>query len=205
MLPASARDYLFGDGQETLALMTAEGHGWSQSAQRNRWSPVYGRQERTTVITFGKTANLPVEFVTLLLPNPGLHGHMGRLERLASDSAVTGYRYSRSGEEHYFFFANTKNAWTLGAWTSDAQFLYWSSNRQRGEQVLALCAGTYVEVRGVRVLAATGFVEYAEVVGSGGKSEMVSSDIERVQWQGSLERLEAELSLAEKDPTRIGV
>jgi hypothetical protein len=203
--PASARDYLFGDGQESLRLVTAEGHGWSQSADRGPWSPVYGRQERTTVITFGTVATLPVDFVTLLLPNASLHAGTERLERLASDSGVRGYRYTRSGEEHCFFFASTEKAWTLGAWASDAQFAYWSLNRERDERVLVLCNGTYAEVGGMRVLASVGSVDYAEVLGSSGKTELFSSDPDRVQLQGSLDRVEAELSVPQNEPKRIGV
>jgi hypothetical protein len=203
--PASARDYLFGDGQESLGLVTAEGHGWSQSAHRGNWSPVYGRQERTTVVTFGTVATLPVEFVTLLVPNVSLQAGMGRLERLASDPAVRGYRYTKIGEEHYFFFANAPKTWALGAWNSDAQFVYWSLNRERGQQMLALCHGTYAEVGGVRILASGGSVDYAEVLGSAGKTEMFSSDPGRVQLQGSLDRVEADLAAPANDPKRIGV
>ena len=32
------------------------------------WSPVYGRKEPITVLTFGINAALPAEFVTLLVP-----------------------------------------------------------------------------------------------------------------------------------------
>jgi hypothetical protein len=203
--PSSAGDYLFGDGQESLALVTAEGHRWSQSSHRGNWSPAYGRQERSTVVTFGTLATLPAEFVTLLLPNASLHAGMGRLERLASDPAVRGYRYTKTGEEHCFFFANTPTPWTFGAWNSDAQLVYWSSNRERGQQVLVLCHGTYAKVGRARVVASGGPVDYAEVVGLAGKTELFSSDPDRVQLEGSLDRVETGLTALETDPKRIGV
>ncbi len=203
--PASARDYLFGDGQESLGLVTAEGHGWSQSAHRGNWSPAYGRQERTTVLTFGTLATLPVEFATLLLPNASLHAGMGRLERLPSDPAVRGYRYSKTGEEHCFFFANTSQPWTFGAWNSDAQFVYWSSNREGGQQVLVLCHGTYAEVGPARLFATGGLVDYAEVVVADGKTGMFSSDPDHVQLEGTLDRVEAMLAAPESNPKRMGV
>lgn len=203
--PASARDYLFGDGQESLGLVLAENHGWSQNGERQPWSPVYGRQERAMVLTFGSTGALPVEFVTLLLPNVSIPSEMGRLERLASDTVVRAYRYTRAGEEHSFFFADVAKAWTLGPWSSDAEFLYWAVDRRREQRLLMLCGGSYAEVAGLRVLASPKSIEYAEVVGFDGKTELFASDPERVQLESSLDRVEAELSAAENDHKRIGV
>jgi hypothetical protein len=203
--PASARDYLFGDREESFGLVTAEGHGWSQSAHRGNWSPAYGRQERTTVIAFGKVATLPTEFVTLLLPNASLHAGLGKLERLASDPAVRGYRYTRAGQEDYFLFSNAERAWTFGAWTSDAQFLYWSVNRELEQRALILCNGSYAEVAGLRVLVSEAPLDYAEVEGSPTKTELFSSDPGRVQLQASLNRVEGDLTVPENDPKRMGV
>ena len=203
--PASARDYLFTDGQESLGLVLAENHGWSQNGERRPWSPVYGRQERSMVVTFGTTRALPVEFVTLLLLNVSVPSEMGRLERLESDAAVRGYRYTRAGEEHFFFFADVAKAWGHGAWSSDAQFLYWAVDRRREQRLLVLCGGSYVEVAGLRVLASPNSVEYAEIMGAAGKTELFSSDPERVQLEASLDRVEAELNSSENDRKRIGV
>ncbi len=203
--PASARDYLFGNGTETLGVVTAEGHGWSQSGQRCYWSPVYGRKERATVLTFGTTAELPAEFVSLLLPNASVHVGVGHLQRISGDPAVSAYRYLKDGEEHYFFFANTIKAWSVAGWASDAQFLYWGVNRAQGEQVLVLCRGSYAEAVGLRVLAGSRLVDYAEVVGSAGKTELFSSAPDWMQLQGSLERVESELDSFARDTRRIGV
>jgi Heparinase II/III-like protein/Heparinase II/III N-terminus len=200
--PTSARDYLFGDREESFGLLTADGHGWSQSAHRGPWSPAYGRQERTTVVTFGRTSTLPAEFVTLLLPNTTLHDGMGKLERLASDPAVRSYRYTKPGQEHYFLFSNDERPWTFGAWASDAQFLYWAVNREIEQRTLILCHGTYVEVSGLRVLTSEVRVDYAEAVGSPTKAGLFSSDPDHMHLQGSLDRMDAELT---NDPKRIGV
>jgi len=157
------------------------------------------------VVTFGTVGALPAEFVTLLLPNVSFPLDMGRLERVASDASVRGYRYTRPGEEHWFFFADAPKAWSLGGWSSDAQFLYWSSDRRLEQRLLVLCSGSYAEVAGLRVLASPNSVEYAEVVGAAGKNELFSSDLERVQLNGALDRVEAELSSSENDHKRIGV
>ncbi len=39
---ASSEQYSFTGERERLALLTAEGHGWSQNVRRDYWSPVYG-------------------------------------------------------------------------------------------------------------------------------------------------------------------
>jgi hypothetical protein len=198
--PTSARDYLFGSDQESFAIVTTEGHGWSQSAQRGNWSPVYGRQERATVVTFGTKMALPAEFVTLLLSNAVLHEGIGRLERLASNSTVAAYRYSREAEEHYFFFANQANPWTQGAWTSDARFLYWSKDPKHDCKSLIMCGGSLVERAGFRILASEERLDYAEVLESSDKTELLSSSPDRVQWHGPLERMETGPALSENDP-----
>jgi hypothetical protein len=60
-------------------------------------------------------------------------------------------------------------------------------------------------VAGLRVLASPNSVEYAEIMGAAGKTELFSSDPERVQLEASLDRVEAELNSSENDRKRIGV
>jgi len=202
--PVSTKDSLFADGEDGLGLVTAEGHGWSESAHRGNWSPVYGRAERSTVLTFGTEAELPVEFLTLLLPHANLQAGIGRLERLSSVPPVQVYRYIREGQEHRFFFANGDGSWNFGTWSSDAGFLYWAWDREPEQRVLIACGGTYVEIRGVRVLTSERAVDYAEVVSSAGKTELFTSAPERVVLQGSLDRVEMELAVPENGPKRTG-
>jgi hypothetical protein len=199
--PTSAKDYLFGSGRDTLGLITPEGHGWSQSAQRSIWSPVYGRQERTMVVTFGKVADLPAEFVTLLLPNAG--ERIGRLERVHTESRTRGYRFTRDGDEHFFFFGDQGGAWTVGEWGSDACFLYSSYNRGRDERSLILCGGSYAELGGRRIVTGEGLVDFIEVTETTGKTEFFSSDPQRVRVESTMDPMEGKL--AEGDPRQIGV
>jgi len=199
--PTSARDYVFGTGSESLGLITAEGHGWSQSAQRGIWSPVYGRQERTMVVTFGKVAELPAEFVTLLLPNA--NERIGRLERMASNSRVRAYRYIREREEHWFFFGDQGKPWATGDWGSDAYFLYSAYNRDQEQRILILCGGSYADLRGRRVVTVDSLLDFIEVSETTGKTEFFSSNPERVHLETTLEPVEDRL--AEDDPRQIGV
>src|SRR6266478_2984009 len=198
--PVSTKDNLFADGQDSLCLVTPEGHGWSQSAHRGNWSPVYGWQERATVLTFGFEGALPAEFATLLLPDASLADGMGRLQRVASDASVCAYRYVRAGQEHHFFFPNGDRTWTHGNWASDARFLYWTWDRERGLRLLVMCGGSYVETGGVRVLTSERILDYAEVVSLASGTEVFSSDPDQVVLEGSLDRVELELAAPANDP-----
>ncbi len=199
--PTSAKDYVFGTGSESLGLITAEGHGWSQSAQRGIWSPVYGRQERTMVVTFGKVAELPAEFVTLLLPNA--NERIGCLERMPSNTRVRAYRYIRDKEEHWFFFGDQGKPWATGDWGSDAYFVYSAYNRDREQRILIMCGGSYAYLKGRRVVTSDVLLDFIEVTETAGKAEFFSSDAQRVHIESTLDPMEGKL--AEDDPRRIGV
>jgi hypothetical protein len=203
--PVSTRDNLFAQGQDGLGLITAEGHGWSQSAHRGNWSPVYGQAERATVLTFGSVTGLPAEFVTLLQTDASLHAGLGRLERRPGTASVHSYRYTREGQEHQFFFANAEGAWSFGNWTSDARFLYWSWDRGRDLRLLVICGGSYAEIGGARVLMSETPVDYAEVVSVADKTELFSSDPERVVLQESMDRIDSEFAAMGNDLKRTGM
>ena len=193
--PISTKDNLFADEQESLAFVTAEGHGWAQSAYRGKWSPVYGRQERAMVLTFLWHGELPVEFALLLLPN-ALNQPLGKMSRMETSSGVVGYCYRLERQEHHFLFATRDEPWTLGTWASDARFLYWSWDRGKDQRLLVMCGGSYAESAGQRILTCRHTVDYAEIVSSGGVSEVFSSDPETPVLDESLGRVEIELLTA---------
>jgi Heparinase II/III-like protein len=201
--PESTKDNLFANGQDKLAFITTEGHGWAQSGHRGNWSPVYGRQERAMVLSFARTGTLPLEFATILLPDVDLRSGLGRLERMPHQVGVCAYRYVRERQEDCFFFADTRLSWSLGNWTSDARFLYWSSDRERDVKLLVICDGSYAEVNGVRMLAGEQAVDYAEVIGADGRTEVKSSNPERISVPGSLDRIEMELSMSGVKPRPV--
>jgi hypothetical protein len=193
--PISTRDNLFADEQESLAFLTAEGHGWAQSAYRGNWSPVYGVQERAMVLTFLWQGELPAEFALLLLPD-ALNQPLGKMSRMETGSGAIGYRYKGQGQEHHFLFSRGTGGWTLGTWTSDARFLYWSWDREKDQRLLVMCGGSYAESAGQRILTCRRTVDYAEIVSSGSVSEVFSSDPETPVLQQSLGRVEIELVTA---------
>ena len=204
LAPLSTRDNLFADGEDRLGLVTVEGHGWSQSAHRGNWSPVYGREERATVLTFGSTTTLPAEFVTLLVTDVALPVSVGRLQELPRENSVRAYRYLREGQEHHFFFADNEGSWRLANWSSDASFLYWAWDRRQDARMLVICDGTYCETGGLRVISSAGRVEYAEITSLGGKQELSAPDTENIRLEASLDRVEIELAVTGNDTKRAG-
>jgi hypothetical protein len=209
MSPASSKEFLFTGEVGSLALLAAEGHGWSQSVRRDSWSPAYGRAERASVVSFGVHSELPADFATLLLAGEGVPSDLGRLVRVNSFArgAVSGYRYSNSRQEHAFFYAPQPGPWTLGTWASDADFLYSSFDPEREEYTLILCNGSYADAGGRRVLTCGKRVSYAEVLSVAMKVEMFSSDPEQIELQQPLDRMWAErdLIVPGNDPKGMGV
>jgi hypothetical protein len=221
MAPAPSSEYLFTGQQESLALLTAKPHGWSQSVTRDSWSPAYGRSERASVVTFGAEVELPADFATLLIAKEDPDADLGRLVKMSESipGAVCAYRYSNSHsqplsrqhsqkrQEHCFFFANQYGTWASGAWASDAEFLYCSFDREEAEYTLVLCNGSFADAGGRRVLSCERRVSYAEVVSSAQKVELFSSDPERVVLQQPLDQVWAEVDLILRDngPHRMGV
>ncbi len=145
---------LFTDERESLALLTIEGHGWSQSVRRDSWSPAYGRREIASVVNFGAQVELPADFATLVVAGENSPTDLGRLVKAKGfgPKPVCGYQYSDLRQEHSFFFSDRPGPWALGAWASDADFLYWSVDRQREQYSLVLCNGSYADVGDRRVL-----------------------------------------------------
>ena len=205
--PMSSKDCVFADDRDGIALLTADGHGWSQSVHRDYWSAAYGHKERASVVNFGTKVELPADFATLLIANRNSPTHTPQLVRINQfdGEAVCGYRYSDAAEEHNFFFATQPRPWALGAWASDASFLYWWFDREREESALIVCGGSFADAGGRRVLTCDKRVSYAEIVGSAAKSEIFSSDPEQVTLQMQLDQVIANVSVQGNDPKRMGV
>jgi hypothetical protein len=207
--PASSKEHVFGDRQDGLALLTAEGHGWSESVRRDDWSPAYGRRERANVVNFGARLELPADFATLLIAQTSAQADLGRLVRVqTSDSTATcAFRYSKGLQEHHFVFAHRQGPWACGPWMSDADFIYWSFDREREQYSLILCNGSYADVGGYRAISCESRIRYVEVSSSAMKLELFSSDPEKVRLQRPLDRIwaDGELTIQERDPKKMGV
>ena len=194
LFPAKSQQYLFTGERESLALLTIDGHGWSQSVRRDSWSPAYGRRESAHVVNFGAQVELPADFATLVVAGENSPANFGRLMKVNdfAPESVCGYQYSNLRQEHSFFFGGRPGAWALGAWASDADFLCWSVDREKEQYSLVLCNGSYAAVGGRRVLTCARRVSYAEVLSSSGNVDLFSSDPDHVVLQQSLDRVVAD-------------
>ncbi|MGB0013872.1 MAG: alginate lyase family protein [Candidatus Sulfotelmatobacter sp.] len=205
--PVASKDCVFADDRDSVALLTADGRGWSESVHRDYWSPAYGHKERASVVNFGAKVELPADFVTLLITDLSSRAPLPQLIRInnSKGEVACGYRCFDAREEHYFFFSSEPRPWVLGAWASDASFLYWWRDREREEFALILCGGSYADAGGRRVLTCGKQVRYAEVVSLTAKSEVFSSDPEQVTLQMPLDQVIANLNVPGNDPKRMGV
>lgn len=163
---------------EGMRVLAAEGHGWSQEIRQSWWSPVYGRREPLHVLRFSTIATLPAEFVTLLEAVPDRVASQGALVPIRQSpmrGLVSGYRYEGANEGHHLFFGQGR-AWTLGLWSSDAEFLYWSPSHDGERRLLICCNGSYVEAGGRRVISCARPALRSEVAIVGERMEVSSSD-----------------------------
>jgi hypothetical protein len=210
-LSPAASQHLFADERGSLALLTAEGHGWSPSVRREYWSPAYGQRELARVVNFGGQFEVPADFATLVIAGENTMADLGRLVRIGeiTGGAVCGYRYTTSRQEHSFFFAHQQQlgSWTLGAWASDADFLYCSCDREREQYTLILRNGSYADFECRRVLTCGQRVSYAEVLSSATKVAISSSDPEHVVLEMPLDRVWADgnLTVPGNGPEGTGV
>ncbi len=207
--PDSLEGCRFSDQRGKLVLLPADDHRWSYRAFEDCWSPAYGRRDRASVINFGAMVELPADFATVFIAGENLPADIGCLVRINrfTPGAVCGYRYSTPRQEHNFFFADTSEPWALGVWASNADFLYWSVDREREQYTLILCNASYVDAGGRRVLSCGQRVKYAEIVSSAAKVEIFSSEPEHIALEQPLDRVlaEAEIGMQSNDPTGMGV
>ena len=185
------------NGGQGLGLLTAHGHDWSQEVSEGWWSPAYGRKEPAPVAHFGTVAELPTEFVTLLVPGVEKgEQELGKIVRIEGSSIakVCGYRYRTSSEEeHCIVFGTAGEHWTLGPWRSDAEFMYWGVERDGLTRTLIFCNGTYVENSGRRIVSSKQRITRCELMGKGKETTVHSSEKESIVVHDSLEGIPSEL------------
>ena len=165
-----------------LAVLPAQNHGWSEEGHKGPWSPVYGVQRNTTVLKFGTSGFLPAEFATLFVPLPEVSvvpGIFSRLQPEETSDKVHAYRYQTKQVDHQFFFAHPGKRWQSGPVVSDAEFVYLLSRPLAEPTDVILCYGSYVELEGRRVLAASRRVKRCELVNLEGP-RLFSSDASAV-------------------------
>ena len=183
----------FNSTQVNFALLAVEDSRWSHHVREDYYSPTYGVKEKMSTVGFHATLELPADFATLLIAGENLPTSIGRLVRIddSISRAALGYRYLNSRREHVLFFASS-TPWSLAGWSSDAEFLGFSFNREEENFSLILCNGTYADAVGRRVLTCRQRVRYAEISSVAGKVEILSSHPNDVELTQALDRVWAE-------------
>ena len=163
-----------------LALLCADKHGWAEEVRKDVWSPVYGKKEPITVLNFGTVADLPAEFVTLLIPLKEISGTPGKLMLVKVEAAtpVKVYLYRTPTEECFFFFAATGQPWIHERLASDAEFVCWQRKCDGESELLIFCNGSYVEIDGRRVLGCKRAISRCEMLGRDSRNEIYASEPE---------------------------
>ncbi len=159
-----------------LVVIPVEKHGWSQEIRRGHTSSAYGVALPAPLICFSTTATLPRELAVALEPMTKAQEKIGKLSRIDPDgaSAAYGLCYETSGGRHLLFFGTHGQPWRLGRWASDARFVYFGAS-EAGDY-LALCAGTFFEAEGLRLLTCDRVVERCEMIVSALSQNIICSD-----------------------------
>jgi hypothetical protein len=162
-----------------LAVLCADKHGWSEEVRKDTSSPVYGKKESITVLNFGSVADLPAEFVTLLVPLDEVRRVPGSFTQMCEETPmVKAYLYSTPLKECSFFFSERERTWKHGNIASDAEFVFWQKKRDGAEELLIFCNGSYVEVDGRRALGCKHRVERCEIFTRDGSKQVYASELE---------------------------
>jgi hypothetical protein len=165
-----------------LRFVTDEDSRWVDSVEQQPGSAVYGEKTTHSVLHFSTRAQLPAEFVTVLIPvaNAAASDHkLVRIAPSASLSPVVGHHYKTAHDKHCIFFGQGQ-PWKLDYWGSDADLLYWERAGDGSAHILVCCHATYVEWGEERIMTAKRPVSRCEIVGRANQFDVVSTDSEAV-------------------------
>ena len=183
--------------QLRMALLPQEDAGWISELTSGEFSPAYGRKEPAPVVRLSANVKLPADFATLIVPlfstsdKPGRLISLSRRESLEDNGSVRGFRYDEETKTHYVIFADDRERWSLGEWSSDAGFLYYRLENRRLAHLI-LCGAAFAKWQGKDVLTHPVPVERFEWLRKGETGQIFSSDETVVQSlsEGLLESFE---------------
>ena len=164
-----------------LALLAAESSEWKAEAGTGFVSRAYGSKEAAPLVRVAASVQAPTESAVVLVPL-GSGDRPGRVREL-QDAAKRGMRvfqYDGTEERHHLFFVSEGGQWRVGAWSSDAQFVFCGIRGRHLEQLI-LCDGSYVEVNGQPVFKYPSGVEWVDRVDRDGEIRVSSSDEDALQ------------------------
>ena len=154
-----------GNRQTAINLLFASGYLWSREIRPDWYSPVYGRKEPAALLRLTTETALPVELISLLVPDSSMLTRPAVLKPFTADrggASVQAYQYSDCATECLFVFADGSGSWQVGPWTSDARFLFCAGGPDSEPDSFVICDGSQLALHGRRLLASGENLRYAE-------------------------------------------
>jgi hypothetical protein len=136
-----ATDHYFSAANKVgLTILAPTIPGWSTTVDEDFYSPVYGAKEKSLTARFSTSTTLPAETVTLLVPANEIalpNGQKGTVSQMPVAPELSAYRFKNGDTDHHFLFSHGQT-WTSDDWSTDAEFLYYSSFQSK-LNLLILC------------------------------------------------------------------
>ena len=161
-----------------LALLPADDQLWNSEVTEGCISPAYGVKDSGAVVRSNLHALLPSESAALLVPLPKERAEHGTFRAQAASSVpvgVTAYRWDRRQSASWFIFSDLADPWTVGAWNSDARFLYCRVEDNRIRHLVAVEA-SFVKLKQTAVMEHKSRVDSWEWSKLEGKEQVSCSD-----------------------------
>jgi len=151
-LTSTALEIGSGEG-EKFGIVPLSDPGWTVELV-DRWdSPSYGQRLPASALRCSIQTSLPAEFATLLIPR--MREPLGQLARLTGTTAAgktRGFRYGDGREWHSWVLGDGPGPWRLDDFESDARFAYCAQNAQGKPFQVFLWEGSFLAVKGVKVI-----------------------------------------------------
>jgi hypothetical protein len=148
----------FRSGESGLSLIMPEDTAWRTEVGKALLSPSYGAFQPAPLVRCHARVVLPAETATALVPHRFATRQVDE-PRLSSmmQAAVQVYELDdhQNYESHGFFFALGEQAWSSGAWSSDARVLYCLMEKEKLAHLIVIGA-TYAAWQGQPLLKAAG-------------------------------------------------
>ncbi len=158
----SPRSSSNGTAPTALSLIVPTKTSWQTTVEKTRSvvSPAYGLLQPAPLVTSAARIKLPTEIATVLMPrtiaNHGKHpspDHSNLALTSIRQATVQVYKLTDRYATHEFFFANSNDNWSFGAWTSDAQLVYCRSENAKISHLIVV-GGTQVTWQGQALMRA---------------------------------------------------
>ena len=160
--------------QTGFGLVTVLNSNWKCEVVAGDFSPAYGCKVPAPTVRVTAQAQLPARLATVLIPSIR-DPELGTLVEMNGDF-VCGYRFTHGSQTDYVIFNEREGtSWSMGPWSSDADFLHCRVENRRVIQ-LVFCAGSFVKVQGQGVLTHHRKIERFEWRNQSGVRRIFSSD-----------------------------